>query len=91
MSNIKSNSDRVRNLLMDVCPAIVANAEAISSNVCYFAASPLGHPPVKFNDSDGAERIGPDPQKLDPQRVEDATLWVLSQLAPNIFPSDQPN
>ena len=91
MSNIKSNSDRVRNLLMDVCPAIVANAEAISSNVCYFAASPLGHPPIKFNDSGGTERIGPDPQKLDPQRVEDATLWVLSQLAPNIFPSDQPN
>jgi hypothetical protein len=91
MSNIKSNSDRVRNLLMDVCPAIVANAEAISSNVCYFAASPLGHPPIKFNDVGGAERIGPDPQKLDPQRVEDATLWVLSQLAPNIFPSDQPN
>ena len=89
MSNIKKNSDRVRDLLMDVCPAIAANAEAISSNVCYFAASPLGNPPVEFSDSDGNKRIGPDPGKLDPQRVEDATLWVLTQLAPNIFPSDQ--
>jgi hypothetical protein len=89
-SNIDKNSDRIRDLLLDVCPAIIANAEEISSNVRFFASSPLGHPPVEFVDSSGATRIGPDPKKLDPQRVEDATLWVLTQISPSIFPCDQP-
>ena len=88
LSNIKSNSERLRDFLMEVTPAIVANAEEISSDVCYFASSPLGSPPVKFIDSDGYERIGPDPAKLDPQRVEDATLWVLAKIAPSFFPSN---
>jgi hypothetical protein len=88
-SNIRKNSERIRDFLLDVSPAIVANSEEISSNVSFFAASPLGHSPVTFKDSDGESRIGPDPTKLDPQRVEDATLWVLAQIAPSVFPSDE--
>jgi hypothetical protein len=87
LDNLRANSERVRDLLLDVSPSIVANAEAISSDVMFFAASPLGHPPVQFEDAQGHLRIGPDPAKLDPQRVEDATLWVLSKLAPAMFPS----
>lgn len=87
LDHIQVNSTRVRELLLGICPSIVANAEAISSDVMYFAASPLGHPPVEFEDSEGHLRIGPDPVKLDPQRVEDATLWVLSKIAPSMFPS----
>lgn len=87
LDHLRENSDRVRNLLLEISPSIVANAEAISSDVMYFAASPLGHPPVRFKDSDGQIRIGPDPIKLNPQRVEDATLWVLSKIAPTMFPS----
>lgn len=86
-SNLRANSQRVRNLLVSVCPAIVANAESISSDVCYFAASPLGHSPVKFIDGDGIERIGPDPRLLKPSQVEDAALWMLSKVAPALFPS----
>lgn len=86
--NLQANSDRVRNLLLEICPSIVANAEAISSEVRYFPASPLGHPPVQFKDSQGQLRIGPDPTKLDPQMVEDATLWTLSKIAPSMFPSE---
>lgn len=87
LGNLSANSERVRNLLLEICPSIVANAEAISSEVHYFPASPLGHPPVQFKDSQGQLRIGPDPTKLDPQMVEDATLWVLSKIAPSMFPS----
>ena len=87
LDHLRANSVRVRQLLLDVSPSIVANAEAISSEVMYFATSPLGHPPVQFEDAQGHLRIGPDPAKLDPQRVEDATLWVLSKLAPAMFPS----
>ncbi len=90
VSNIEKNSERIRKFLLEVCPEIVANAEGMSSDTRFFAASPLGNPPVKFTDSDGVERIGPDPTKLDPQRVEDATLWVLSKIAPTFFPGDKP-
>jgi hypothetical protein len=87
LDHIRENSERIRSLLLSISPSIVANAEAISSDVMYFAISPLGHPPVRFEDDDGVARIGPDPAKLSPQCVEDATLWVLSKIAPSMFPS----
>ena len=84
---VARNSALVRDLLFDLCPAIVANAEAISSEVMFFAASPLGCSPVEFIDSRGMKLIGPDPQKLRPQFVEIPTLWVLSRVAPGLVPS----
>ena len=84
--NIQVNSDRIRALLLELCPAIVSNAEAISSNVCYFAISPLGCSPVQFTDLEGHIRIGPDPQLMKPKHVECPTLWVLSQIAPEVVP-----
>lgn len=84
--NIQVNSDRIRELLLELCPAIVSNAEAISSNVCYFAISPLGCSPVQFTDLEGHIRIGPDPQLMKPKHVECPTLWVLSQIAPEVVP-----
>lgn len=88
LRNLEANSARIRKLLLEVCPAIVSNAEAISSVVSYFAASPLGHAPVTFIDRGGEERIGPDPKLLKPERVEDATLWVLAKIAPAMIPSN---
>lgn len=89
LENIKANSARVRKLLLETCPSIVANAEALSSNVCYFAISPLGCSPVEFIDREGTPRIGPDPQQISPRHVEAPTLWVLSQAAPEMIPSHQ--
>lgn len=86
-ANVRSNSDRIRELLLELCPAIVANAEAISSNVAYFAISPLGCSPVQFTDHEGHVRIGPDPQQLQPRQVEVPTLWVLSQISPDVVPA----
>lgn len=88
LPNLRANSSRVRQLLMGTCPAIVANAEAISSNVCYFGISPLGCSPVEFTDREGHLRIGPDPRQIDPRQVDHPTLWVLSQVAPDLFPSE---
>lgn len=87
MGNIMINSKRVRELMMELCPSIVANAEAISSNVSYFAISPLGCSPVEFIDREGTPRIGPDPKQLKPRHVEAPTLWVLSQATPDMIPS----
>jgi hypothetical protein len=83
---VARNSARVRSLLLEICPAIVANAEAISSEVMYFAASPLGCSPVEFTDARGVKMIGPDPARLNPRHVEIPTLWVLSRVAPSIVP-----
>lgn len=89
LSIVARNSARVRGLLLEICPAIVANAEAVSSDVMYFAASPLGSSPVEFTDARGVKLIGPDPQRLNPQHVEIPTLWVLSRVAPSIVPSTE--
>ena len=89
VSLVARTSARVRSLLLEICPAIVANAEAISSEVMYFAASPLGCSPVEFTDSRGIKMIGPDPAKLNPRHVEIPTLWVLSRVAPSIVPCNE--
>ena len=83
---IQTNSDRVRSLLLELAPEIVSNAESISNTVMYFAVSPLGASPVSFKDSNGDERIGPDPARLSPRWVEIPTLWVLSIISPTFVP-----
>ena len=83
---ILANSARVRALLLELAPEIVANSEAISNEVVYFAASPLGSSPVEFLDGDGQPHIGPDPARLSPRWVEIPTLWVLSRIAPALVP-----
>ena len=90
LDNIQVNSNRVRSLMVNICPSIVANAEAISSNVCYFAISPLGCSPVEFIDRAGTPRIGPDPKQINPRHVEAPTLWVLAQTTPELIPSIPP-
>jgi hypothetical protein len=89
LSTLRKNSETVRNLLIDLCPSIVANAEAISSDVMYFAASSLGCSPIEFVDSRGVKLIAPDPRKLNPIQIEIPTLWVLSKVAPNLIPSSE--
>jgi len=86
-SVVAANSAVIRDLLLETCPAIVAGAESISTDVMYFAVSPLGSSPVKFTGSDGLPMIGPDPQKLNPMFVDIPTLWALSRVAPELVPS----
>jgi DNA-directed RNA polymerase subunit RPC12/RpoP len=78
---IRENSKRVRELLYQLCPAVVANAEALSSNVMFFAASSFGHTPLKI----GPGEYVPDPSKLQPVHVEIPVLWILLQVCPGLF------
>jgi hypothetical protein len=84
---VQNNSAALRRLLVQICPAIVSNAEAISSDVMYFAVSAFGASPVKFVDAEGHHLIGPDPQTLKPMFVEVPTIWALSRIAPDLIPS----
>ena len=86
---VRRNSAKVRQLLLEISPAIVSNAEAISSEIIYFAASPLGCSPVEFTDARGVKLIGPDPRQLAPQHAEIPTLWVLSRIAPSMVPTTE--
>ena len=87
LAAVRANSAKLRAFLLEICPVIVANAEAISSEVMYFSASPLGASPVEFTNSRGVKMIGPDPQRLNPRDVEIPTLWVLSRVAPEMVPT----
>lgn len=83
---VDQNSAIVRQLMVEICPSIVGNAESISNNVKYFAVSAFGSSPMRFRDLSGREMIGPDPGKLNPIFVEIPTLWALSQVVPELVP-----
>lgn len=86
--HIEANSTRLRNFMFGIHPDICSNAEAISSNVKYFAVSPLGSSPVEVVDKQSGDTfIAPDPRHLNPQRVCDPTLWALHCLDPQLFPT----
>ena len=88
--HININSARLRQLIFSIAPHICTNAEAISSNVRYFAASALGESPVEFKDErSGYTLIGPASGQVHPIRVTEPLLWALHQVAPSIIPSSQ--
>lgn len=78
---VAENSDRVRSLLHKLCPAVLANAEALSDNLQFFAASSFGHTPIRL----GPGEYVPDPAKLAPFHVESPLLWILSEVCPGIL------
>lgn len=87
-SNVDANSEVLRRLLMKMHPSLCATADTISSNVRYFAVSQLGCSPITFKDPvSGDEKIGPDPNEISPRHICDPTLWVLSQIDPQLVPS----
>ena len=80
---IEENSTRVHDILHELCPAVVANAEAISDNLMYFAVSSFGHTPVKITTDAREVAYVPDPARLQPVQVEIPLLWILSQIRPS--------
>jgi hypothetical protein len=86
---IDSNSEILRDYMIDMHPGIVANAETLSRNVRYFPVSAFGHSPTTYKNGD-QEFIAPDPDKLDPVMVEVPTLWAISQVEPDLIPVPEP-
>lgn len=78
---VEENSEIVRSLMYDLCPGVVANAESLTTNLKFFAASAFGHTPLKI----GPGEYVPDPAKLQPQQVEAPLLWMLTQICPGLF------
>jgi hypothetical protein len=83
---VTRNSDLIRDFLLETSPAIVGNAEAISSEVVYFPVSPIGHSPQPFVvPGSHAERIGPVPGQVAPRFVEVPVIWTLARLYPDLI------
>lgn len=80
---VEENSRIVRELLHQLCPPVVANAEALSTNVKFFFASSFGHTPLKI----GPSEYVPDPARLHPVQVEVPLLWLISQIRPSLLRS----
>jgi hypothetical protein len=83
LAALEENSNTIRELLHSLCPAVVANAEALSSNVMFFYVSSFGHTPLKI----GPGEYVPDPAKLRPVHVEIPLLWILSRISPSLIKS----
>jgi len=82
-SKVEQNSKIVRDLLLELAPTIVGNAETISNQVTYFPVSSFGHPPLKV----GSGSYVPDPGQLQPILAEVPVLWLLSIIRPDLVPS----
>jgi hypothetical protein len=78
---VDANSERIRKLLLEICPTVVANAETISQNLRYFPVSSFGHPPVRVATGD----VVPDPKNIQPFMVEVPPVWILTQIAGEIL------
>jgi len=84
---VRRNSDRVRTVLVSLCPGLVATAETLASEICYFAVTSFGHQPTVLTTGPNKGRIAPDPQRLAPAHVEEPVYWLLHRSSPELIPS----
>jgi hypothetical protein len=87
LAAIERNSQRVRAVLLDLCPGLVASAESLAEEIRYFAATSFGHNPVVIQQGPNKGRIAPDPQRLAPAHVEEPVYWLLHRASPELLPS----
>ncbi len=87
LAAVARNSDRVRMVLVALCPGIVAAAESLAENVRYFAVSSFGHTPVMIGAGPNQGRIAPDPRRLSPAHVEEPLYWLMHLATPAMFPA----
>jgi hypothetical protein len=87
LAAVARNSARVREVLVTLCPGLVASAESLAEQISYFAASSFGHMPVMIQAGPNKGRIAPDPQRLAPAHVEEPLYWLMHLASPAMFPA----
>ena len=85
------NSEMTRNLLLEYCPTIVANADSISTKVRYFPVSSLGHSPKEIEEGPLKGKLAPNPQRLKPILATAPTIWALRLTATSVISPPTPN
>ncbi len=86
LAALDRNSQRVRQLLIETCPGLVATAESLAAEIRYFGVTSFGHTPVVITSGPNQGRIAPDPHRLAPAHVETPLLWLLTQACPGLLP-----
>ena len=89
LAAVGRNSARVREVLVALCPGLVASAESLAEQISYFAATSFGHTPVMIQAGLNKGRIAPDPQRLAPAHVEEPLYWLMHLASPAMFPSSE--
>lgn len=89
LAAVARNSARVREVLVLLCPGLVASAESLAEQISYFAATSFGHTPVMIQAGLNKGRIAPDPQRLAPAHVEEPLYWLMHLASPAMFPSSE--
>ena len=87
IEELESNSRATRQLLLELCPTLVANAESISHNVRYFPVSSLGHSPKEIPEGPLAGKIAPNPKRLQPLLATSPVIWALGLTPKNRTPN----
>lgn len=82
---IDRNSRRVRAVLAETCPGLVACAESLAADLRFFAVTSFGHSPVVIADGPNRGRIAPDPRRLEPRHVEAPIYWLIHRACPELL------
>jgi hypothetical protein len=94
-AEVEAVSERLRELLVRLCPAIVTAAERFCRTVCYIPTSATGCPPSVVGFSDTPPPETPKPiyrfrkSAIAPMWAEVPLLWILSRLTTGLLPVAQ--
>jgi hypothetical protein len=82
----------MRDLLLAMCPSIVATAERFSRRVCYIPTSATGCTPIVtgHDPESGASQLKVRRGSLRPIWAEVPLLWILDQLTVGLVPTARP-
>ncbi|MCH8830237.1 MAG: hypothetical protein IID45_11735 [Planctomycetes bacterium] len=81
-SYLKKNSDRIREVFMQLTPELISAAESVSDDVIYIPVSSLGHSPEVLEQGGYGVR----PAKIRPMWVQVPMIYALSRAAPHLVP-----
>lgn len=86
-TEVERVSEKMRALLLSLCPSIVATAERFSRKVCYIPTSATGCSPVVVaRSADGKPEYKFRRGSIRPIWVEVPLLWILHQLTTGLVP-----
>ena len=86
---IEQVSRRVRSLLMEHAPEVVAAAQRFSRHVYFVPASATGCAPVRAGDQDGRPNYKFRAGSVSPYWVEVPLLWLLARHVPGLVPMEK--
>jgi hypothetical protein len=86
---VEEVSQRLRALLMQHAPEVVAAAQRFSRHVYYVPASATGCAPVRAGEQDGRPSYKFRAGSVNPYWIEVPLLWLLARHVPGLVPTEK--